>query len=158
MTTNSVIMGLSNLILPDKNAQRLEVTNEEKIVICLYKSLDEDELELLKRYGKVLYFNSSYLNLSLDRFNFDYFILDLREEDHRIYFQKYTSHTKRLLFRHSYETNNGVSFHNELSSLPKEQALKTDFDFLLFSQPIPSPKCFISLFRSCIFGKAQVNV
>ena len=158
MTTNSVIVGLSNLILPDKNAEILEITNEEKIVICLYKSLDKEELELLQRYGKVVCFNKTHLNLPLERFEFDYFILDLRKEDQRIYFQKYTSHAKRLLFRHSYETNNGVPFHNELSSLPKEQALKTDFDFLLFSQPIPSPKWYISFFRSCIFGKAKVNV
>jgi len=160
MTTNSVLSGISNLILPERNASPLDLNGEQNIVICLYKSLSAIELERLKKYGKVVELDDSYLNVDCRLFEFDYLVIDFRNTDYRIYFQKYImkKEYRLLLIRHSFETNNGIPFHNELTCLPTEQALKKDFDLLLFLEELPSPKCYISFFRSCIFGKAQVQI
>ena len=162
MSANSVLSGISNLILPEKNAPHMNYQPESnKIIICLYKTLSSDESFLLKKYGKVIEIDSSYLNIDCSLLSFDYLVIDFRVIHYRVYFQKYVMNQNSyhlLLYRHSYETNNGIPFHNELCELPPEQALKIDFDKLLFMEPLPSPKCYISLFRSCIFGKAQVQI
>lgn len=162
MSANSVLSGISNLILPEKNAPHMNTQPEStKIIICLYKTLSSDGSSLLKKYGKVIEIDSSYLNIDCNLLSFDYLVIDFRVIQYRVYFQKYIMNQNSyhlLLYRHSYETNNGIPFHNELCELPPEQALKIDFDKLLFMEPLPSPKCYISLFRSCIFGKAQVQI
>ena len=161
MSANSILSGFSNLLLPEKNVEPLPLEEKQKrIVICLYKSFDKDDLLLVQNYGKVIVYSDTYTNIDCGPLIFDYFILDLREEDQRVYFIKYIKNKDYylILFRYSFEMNNGVSFHNEIDTLPRKQAFKKDFDLLLLNQPIPPPKWYISLFRSCVFGSAQIQI
>ncbi len=146
----NVCTGLANTILPPKNAHTLPI-NQGKIIICLYKSIPEDVVSLLKTYGKVIIWSSIYENINCDLIEFDYFIIDLREEQQRLYYQSFILHkTYRLvLYRHSFETNNGIAFHNEITDFPPKRAFRNDFDTLLFQEPLPVPRWYVSLFRVC---------
>ena len=123
-------------------------------VLCLFKSLSEDQIELLKQHGKVIQFGPVFMNRSVHSFSFDYFIIDLREEDHRFYYQRhvmrYHEQFHIVLFRYSFETNQGILFHNELVDFPNYQISKEEFDVLLLETPLPSPSCFMSLIRFCM--------
>lgn len=161
MSTNSVLSGIANQLLPHKIAPSLPLDFSYKpIVICLYKKLEESHLELLRDYGKVIELSTIYVNIDSTELDFDYLIVDLREDYHRTYFQRFIrnkDYYHLVLYKHTYETNNGISFHNELNVFPTRQAFQQDFNMLLLSDPVPEPKWYVAFFRSCVFGSAQIN-
>ena len=122
------------------------------VVICLYRSIQSTSLSLLREYGKVVEFGPAYTNVPVTSFPFDYLILDLREEDHRFYYQRYIfrNHTNYhlILYRYSFETSNGIYFHNEITEFPSLQVSKDEFDMVLLESPLPAPpSCLVSLCR-----------
>jgi hypothetical protein len=120
-------------------------------IFCLFKSIPEDVMMLLRDYGKVITFSQAYLNRPIQAFQFDYMIIDFREEDHRFYFQRHISrHTDNyhfILYRYSFETNHGIFFHNEIVEFPSRQVNKDEYDMLLLETPMPAPHCLLSLCR-----------
>lgn len=130
-------------------------------IICLYKSIEENDIEHLRQHGKVVIFSRSYLNLPIHSYPFDYLLLDFREEDHRFYYRRHIStqhtHYHLILFRHCFETNNGIYFHNELTEFPRHQVLKEEFDAILLENPLPAPNCCLSFFRFCCHTAAPTH-
>ena len=122
-------------------------------ILCLYKSLSDSDIDVLRQHGRVILFGPAYINRPVHTFQFDYLIIDFREEDHRFYYQRYIKrHFDRyhiILFRYSFETNNGITFHNELVDFPPSQISKDEFDAGLLEPPLPAPHCFLSLCHFC---------
>jgi len=121
-------------------------------IFCLFKSISSDNISLLRSYGKVIQFGNQNKNLSIQSFEFDYFIIDFRIEEDRIYFKKYINpyrdHYYFILYRYFFETNNGLFFHNEMVDLPSYQITKEEFDMMLLETPISSPpNCMCSLYK-----------
>ena len=124
-------------------------------VICLTKSLSKDDLALLASYGTVLSYDHDILNnVPLSTLQFQYFICDIREDNDRMYFQKNillnTSLYHLILYRYSFESDNGISFEVEQESLPPKQATALMFNTLLLQTPITRPSCVMSFFRKCL--------
>ena len=124
------------------------VSHTKPIIICLFKSICSD---LLQKYGKVVRYESVYTNIQIDQIEFDYFIIDLRQEEDRFYYRRHIMYHYDdyfyLLYRYCFETNQGLFFHNEITELPPYQINKEEYDTLLLKPIIPVPNCFISLIR-----------
>jgi hypothetical protein len=121
----------------------------KSIILCLYKSIQDDIIEQLSKNGKVIVFGQEHLNRPIYHFPFDYFIIDLRVEEQRFYFQRHISryhiHYYFVLYRHSFETDNGIQFDNHLTEFPHDQVSKEEFDGMLLENPLPAPNCLLSL-------------
>lgn len=117
-------------------------------ILCLFKTLPDESISLLRQYGKVVVFSQIYINIFIHKLVFDYLILDFREEEGRYYYQRfikrYMDQYNIILYRYCFETNNGIEFHNELSTLPNRQVSKEEFDTMLLDSPIPAPNCCFS--------------
>jgi hypothetical protein len=99
------------------------------------------EIKLFEEYGKVVEYDLAYKQIKCADLEFEYLLLDFRKEEDFLYYL--------VLYRHGYEHNNGISFHNELDKFPPRQVSKKIYDKLLLQEKIYPPKWYISLFRSC---------
>lgn len=154
-------------ILPSKTAPKLPIgtigtntpsdTNtidqKKRFIIGLYKDMTKEDKKLLKEYGKVLEFDQAYKQIKCMDLDFEYFLLDFRKEEDFLYYNIHIRGNEHyyylVLYRHGYENNNGLSFHNELDTLPPRQVSKKIYDKLLLQEKIYAPRWYISLFRYC---------
>ena len=126
----SVLSGVSEIILPTKVSSPINSKEEDsyRFILCQYKSLSQSELTLLKHYGRVVHYSDQFRNIDCQFIPFDYFILDFRTIDERIYYQKYIlpflEKYRVILYKYAFETNNGIRVHNELTELPQKEAIK----------------------------------
>ena len=145
---------LSDIEISQPLDPSLLVTHHPKsFIICLYKSIPNETMILLKHYGTVVTFGPAYTNVPVSTFPFSYLIMDLRQEDHRSYYQRhvlrYQNQFNIILYRYAFETNNGIAFHNELCEFPSHQVSKEDFDEMLLESPLPAPpNCFLSWLKN----------
>ena len=129
------------------------IDQTKRFVIGLYKDMTKAEIKLLEEYGKVLEYDQAYNQIKCIDLEFDYLLLDFRKEEDFVYYNIHIRgnehHYYLLLYRHKYEHNNGISFHNELDKFPQRQSSKKIYDKLLLQEKIYPPKWYISLLRSC---------
>jgi hypothetical protein len=150
---SSIASGIAESVLPDKVVPNISVDLQnyggKPFIICLYKDLPREELKLLQSYGLVLEYNEAFVNCKLQC---DYLILDFRNQAHFMYYQIYVKGNENfyhlILYRHKYEKNNGIKFHNELTKLPPKQLNKTIYDKLLLQEVHFQPNSCVACLRS----------
>ena len=129
------------------------IDQKKRFIIGLYKDMTKEDKKLLKEYGKVLEFDQAYKQIKCMDLDFEYFLLDFRKEEDFLYYNIHIRGNEHyyyvVLYRHGYENNNGLSFHNELDTLPPRQVYKKIYDKLLLQEKIYAPRWYISLFRYC---------
>jgi len=156
MSLPSVISSVIQLVENKQDEEKnLELKNVNKIVICLSKTLSKDDLKLLSYYGQVEpYSHNVHNNVELTNIDFDYFLLDLRKVEDRLYVQKHVlTHLDQInlvLFRYSFEGDNGVAYNVERTELPSKQISKKVFDELLLSKQLEAPSCVISFLKALV--------
>lgn len=133
----------------------LVIKNVNKIVICLSKDLSKSDLKLLEYYGQVEKYNHNiHNNVELDKIDFDYLLLNLRKAEDRLYIQKHVlTHLNEInlvLFRYSFEGDNGISYSVERTELPSKQISKKVFDELLLAKQLEAPSCMLSFLRALV--------
>lgn len=132
----------------------------KRTVLCLTRNISEDDLSLLKEYGKVLvYDHDLHNNLQPDQIDWEYLLVDLREKDDRYFYMKCIVPQKNnyqvIVFSYGFEKDEIVpGADNHISSFPKKQARKQDFDILLLQQRIKKPRWYVSLFK-CFLNAYQ---
>jgi len=150
----------------DDNKNDHQMNNEKEVfLIVCSRDLEEEELELLSLYGKVLAYDSCHVNIPLDQLisqnNADYVTFDVRDKNHRMAISKASDITSNinvhvLALVHSWEKLDDfvddAGCENCLSSLPAKQAFKKDFNTLLLEKKIRKPSCAKNVLR--IFLKA----
>lgn len=119
--------------------------NKQFIVIYDRKPKQED-INLLSVYGKVLQWNSSYVNIPLDKHQFDYLIVDVSNKEHRNLLMKENMEKYNIIVLCEWYSEvddyvEDVKADNVLHGLPPQQAFKADFDRLLLSKKIRKPSC-----------------
>lgn len=133
------------------NTNTIDLT--KRFIIGLYKDMTKAEIKLLEEYGKVVEYDPAYKQIKCVDLEFEYLLLDFRKEEDFLYYNIHIRGNEHyyylILYRHGYEHNNGLSFHNELDKIPDRQASKKIYDKLLLQEKIYPPKWYISLFRSC---------
>lgn len=133
----------------------IQLNQVDKIVICLSKSLSKDEKKLLEFYGRVIeYDHSVNHNVPLREVECAYLLVDLRRDNDRYYLQKYIlpvlSDIHLILFKHSWEGDNGMSFECQRTELPVKQVSKKEFDTMLVQQPLEHQHCIVSFLKKAI--------
>ena len=127
----------------------------KRFVICISKDLSEDEIALLQYYGRTIsYDHDTVNNIDLETVDFSYFLLDLRQQDDRVYLQKMILPNRDkfhlILYKYSFQDDNGISFSVERSELPKKQVNSQLFNQLLLQKEIESPNCILSLLKAIV--------
>lgn len=157
-----IINNIGNTILPNKTAENIiidDIDYSKKIIICTYKEISKNEIAILKQYGKVIQFNAFMSNISPDKLDFDYLILNFKDEIHRNYYQfnfYKNNDYYYILYRFCFETNNGITFNNEINELPPKQADKINYHKLLLRKKLESPRWYVSLFRTCFSSEQEL--
>ncbi len=129
------------------------------LLVCS-RDLEEEELELLRLYGKVLAYDNCHVNIPLDQLisqnNANYVTFDVRDKNHRMAISKAADitsnpHVHTVALVHSWEKLDDfvddAGCENCLANLPPKQAFKKDFDTLLLEKKIRKPSCAKNLLR-----------
>lgn len=136
----------------DVKAIEVKDPNEKPFILACSRKIAPEELELLRSYGKVLVWNSSYVNIPLSAHKFDYAVFNLHEKVHR------DTLAKEDLSKYNVVCIVGVldvydDFASQLKAincvktLPKIQAFKTEYDRLLISKKVNAPSVLKSALR-----------
>lgn len=136
------------------------VAADKPFLIIHSRDVEPAEKDLLKTYGSVLEWDSSFQNIPLKNHKFDYCLLDIHSKDVRMLLMKTdltAYHTVILSKKWQSEDDfiDDVKAENVLRSLPPRQAFKPDFDKLLLSAKIRSPSCakaFLRVFLKVLTG------
>jgi|Laugresu1bdmlbsd_1035121.scaffolds.fasta_scaffold53574_2 hypothetical protein len=133
------------------------VVPDEAFIIAISRDLSDDEMDLLKEYGKVVVFHPKvYNNIPIESIDFDYLILDIRQSDDRHYLQRVNVQTleKYNFVSVCHSVQKSEDFHEEmgvdnvLTKLPPKQAFKADFDRMMLQKKISKPNAGISCIKS----------
>jgi hypothetical protein len=137
----------------------LVVRHINRFIIAHSVGISETEIALLREYGKVIVFDPSvYLNIPIDKLEFDYILLDLQRKEDRRYFQNIEPDvlSQSHVVSYCYTFEKDEEFHEDLGSIniitkfPDRQAFKADFDRLLLQKKIAKPRAALSCFKSCL--------
>jgi len=131
-----------------------EVKNDVKFIICISRTLSEEDSKLLSEYGVVKEYNNDlYNNIQLEDINFDYLIVDLRRKTDRYYFMKYILPKKDIykivLYQYAFE-DPSIECNNIITSLPQRQATRVIFNQLLLLGRIKEPRAWLSFLKCCL--------
>lgn len=129
------------------------------LLVCS-RDLEDEELDLLKLYGKVLAYDNCHINIPLDQLitqnNANYVTFDVRDKNHRMAISKAADitsnpHVHIIAVVHSWEKLDDfvddAGCENCLANLPPKQAFKKDFDTLLLEKKIRQPSCLKNVVR-----------
>lgn len=129
----------------------------KKIVIVITKDIPEEDMKVLKEYGKVLeYDNRIHANMPIDSYKWDYLIFDIRESGDRYELMRsvcpFKNKYKIIVYSYFFEKDEVIpEADNHLSSFPKIQAKREDYEALLLQKRLSKPRWWVSLFQ-CILG------
>lgn len=128
--------------------------NLKKFVICTTRDLKDKDRKLLESYGNVLdYSHDIHNNLSPETFPFDYLLINLNESGDRYFYMKqikpFRERYNVVLYKYQFEDDDILDADNIISSFPKRQARKLDFEMILLQERISKPSFWLSL-GSCI--------
>ncbi len=158
---NNVNVGTSVNVNSNENHHQHLSTNENQVfLIVSSRDLEEEEINLLNLYGKVLQYDSCHVNIPLDQLiqqnNATYVIFDVRDKNHRMAISKATvqhdnENVHVVALVNSWEKLDDfiddAGCENCLSSLPPKQAFKKDFNTLLLEKKIRKPSCAKNILR-----------
>lgn len=151
------------LVVPDviemPSRYQVPLASGDKFLILQSKDIDEEEVALIKEYGRVIVFDPmTYMNVPIHTLAFDYMILDLRRKEDRIFFQQIDSSILDRYHVVSYcysfqkddEVHENLDVRNIMTKFPPRQAFKVDFDRLLRQKKITKPNSALSCFKSLL--------
>lgn len=151
-----IAAGIAESILPDRHKDNIHIDTQhienKPIIICIHKDISKKDINIISSYGKVLFLGESYQNIDPINLKFHYLIVDLRNELDRNYYKIYlykNTNYYYVLYRHSFEKNNGLCYNNEIIEFPSQQPTKEKYDKLLLLENIYEPNCCVSFFRFC---------
>jgi len=151
MNLPAVISGASALLAQPQPSPAIvnpDADDVKKIVICITRNVSKEDLKLLSSFGTVKsYDNDIHNNIDPSTLDFDYLLVDMREQADRLYFQKYFKDNLSfhiVLYKFAFENDMGLSFESEFSSFPPVCATKKAYDTLLVTPPIPAPSVCLS--------------
>jgi hypothetical protein len=140
-----------------------EKKEDKRIIFCITRDIAEDDLSLLKGYGKVLSYNHNlHNNLSCDRFDWDYLVLDIRDSDSRYYIMKYVlphrDEYSICCYHYPFEDQEDLlDSDSYFTSFPKQQATKQSFNELMMMQRIKRPRAAVSLLKCCLAAYGKIK-
>jgi hypothetical protein len=140
-----------------------EKKDDKRVILCITRDIAQEDLSLLKEYGKVLiYSHNLHNNLAADRFQWEYLILDLRDSDCRYYIMKHVLPHKDeysiCCYHFPFEDQEDLlDSDSYFTSFPKHQATKQSFNELMMMNRIKKPRATVSLLKCCLNVYSKVK-
>ena len=140
----------------NSSSSGLNIAENRFIIVCS-RDIEDEEIELLKTYGKILKYDECHVNIPLEQLisaeNASYILFDVRRKSHRMALSKETNNPSFHIVAiiHKWEEMDDfiddANCENALCSFPTKQAFKKDFDKLLLEKKIRKPSCFKNIIR-----------
>jgi hypothetical protein len=150
-----VIQSMPELVLAKPEFEAKLDLGLKKFVIALTKDLSEEERRLFSEYGKVVFYNDRiHNNMPIDAYAWDYLFFDMRNSEDRYAIMRmvlpFRERYNIVVYSYKFEKDEIIpEADNHLSSFPKIQARREDFECLLLQKRLAKPRWYVSLF-SCI--------
>jgi hypothetical protein len=128
-----------------------EKKKEDKFIIIHTKDLENDDYNLLKRYGKVDAYQAYHAGLScnelFNKLNLDYLTIDINNKLYKSFFEGIPNKEDYLVVAIISKIQDYTTFYNDLEKitrnilhkLPNECAFKNQFDQLLLMEKLHVP-------------------
>jgi hypothetical protein len=154
------VIQLAEVVLPNIVEEKKEA--DKRVVLCITRDIADEDLAMLKEYGKVLsYDHDLHNNLDCDAFEWAYLIIDLRESEDRYYYLKNILPKKNkysvAVYHYPFEDDEFIEADNYFTSFPKKQATRAIFNNLLMIGRIKKPRPAVSLFKCCLNVYSKVK-
>lgn len=155
---SSILDKLPSLVkVSQEDVKSSNAPQEKQFIVVFEKKHTPEHEALLTHYGKVLAYDSSFINIPLNQHNFDYLLIDINDKQHRNLLMKEDLNNYNVvvvcsIWSEEEDFISDINAINILHSLPPKQAFKADFDRLLLSKKIRKPNCAKTILR--IFLKA----
>lgn len=125
---------------------------DRPFLIVHSRKVEQEEKELLKSYGPVLEWDSSFINIPLSSHKFNYCLLDIHNKDVRMLLMKTDlSQYHVVILSRKWESEDDfhedVEAENVIRSLPPRQAFVSEFNRLLLAKKIRKPSCGKAVLR-----------
>jgi hypothetical protein len=137
----------------DQSDVKSDVSDVDKPFLIIHsRNVEQSEKDLLKSYGSVLEWDSSFINIPLSSHQFQYCLLDIHNKDVRMLLMK-TDLTQYHVVILSRKWESEDDFHedvqaeNVIRSLPPKQAFVSEFNRLLLAPKIRKPSCAKAVLR-----------
>lgn len=158
----SILDHLPPVIKRDLSLEDVKVADQDSgkpFVLACSRDIKADEMDLLKLYGKVLVWDSSFRNIPLSAHKADYIIFDLRDKVHRDTLAKEDLGAYHVVcivgLLDSYDDfASDLGAVNLVRTFPARQPFKSEFDRLLISPKIRKPS-FAKIFLRFLCGLAH---
>lgn len=130
--------------------------NAKPFILACSRPIEQEELDLLKFYGKVMVFHHSFVNIPMSQHDFQYAIFNLHEKVHRDTLAKEDLSRYNVvciigrLDTHD-DFSNDIHSQNCVRTFPQRQAFKSEFDRLLLAKKIRAPSVLKSVWRFLCF-------
>jgi len=134
------------------DVQSVNGGDKKPFIICHSRPLEQSEVELLRSYGVVLEWNSSYMNIPVTKLNFDYLTLDIHDKQARLLLMKndLSDYHVVVLCRRWEGLDDfveDIQCENVVRSFPLKSPFKADWDTLLLASKIHAPSCVKAIWR-----------
>lgn len=129
----------------------------KKFVIVITRDIADEDLKILSEYGKTVSYNDRiHCNIPIDSYRWDYLIFDMRESDDRYALMRsvlpFRDKYHIVVYSYSFEKGEIIpEADNHISTFPRIQAKREDYESLLLQKRLAKPRWYISLF-SCLLG------
>jgi len=150
-----VIQEMPSLVLAKPEFEAKLDLGIKKFVIAITKDLTKEDKDLFSQYGKLVYYNDRiHNNMPIDSYAWDYLFFDMRNSEDRYAIMRmvlpFREKYNLVVYSYKFELDEIIpEADNHLSSFPKIQARKEDFECLLLQKRLQKPRWYVSLF-SCI--------
>jgi len=140
-----------------------EKKEEKRVILCITRDIAQEDVELLKEYGKLLkYDHDLHNNLAADRFEWEYLILDLRDSDCRYYYMRHILPRRDeyavAVYHYPFEDQEDLlESDSYFTSFPRKQATKKVFNDMMLMQRIKKPRASVSLLKCCLAAYNKVK-
>lgn len=149
----SILDKLPSLVnISQDDVKSISQVEEKQFILVFETKHRPEDVSLLSTYGKVMEYDSSYINIPLNKHQFDYLLININDKAHRQMLMKEDLNSYNVIvicawWQEDDDFVEDVKAQNVIHHLPPKQAFKADFDRLLLSKKIRKPSCGKTILR-----------
>lgn len=127
----------------------------KKYIFVITRDINEEDRRVLEDYGKVVEYNDRiHANMPIDAYRWEYLIFDMRESEDRYALMRMVIPNRAkyniIVYSYAFERDEIIpDADNHITSFPKIQAKREDYECLLMQKRLVKPRWYVSLF-SCL--------
>lgn len=149
----SILDKLPSLVnISQDDVKSINPVEEKQFILVFEAKHKPEDVALLSTYGKVMEYDSSYINIPLNKHQFDYLLININDKAHRQMLMKENLDNYNVIvvcawWQEDDDFIGDCMAKNVIHHLPAKQAFKPDFDRLLLCKKIRKPSCGKTVLR-----------